>query len=195
MQRDKEGHEVDQGIFLAHVLADARIGTHLCHAMLLPRPETAELLGEVRRRRPPRSRRRDASSSRARPRSSPEQSALTSTPRTTRRSMLTEIAVDLAILDPADRDRGAARRRTCEHPKYRGRRMLGSGINLTHLYHGKIPFIWFLQRDLGIRAQDSCAASRARDVPPDDVHGHTASKSRGSPWSTASPSAATARFC
>jgi len=26
--------------------------------------------------------------------------------------------------------------------------LLGSGINLTHLYHGKVPFIWYLQRDL-----------------------------------------------
>src|SRR5882672_8671352 len=34
MQRDKEGHEVDQGIFVSRVLADARSGTHLCHAML-----------------------------------------------------------------------------------------------------------------------------------------------------------------
>ncbi|MGH6925376.1 MAG: hypothetical protein ACRED5_16740, partial [Propylenella sp.] len=40
---EREGHEVDQGIFLAHVLADERRGTHLCHSMLLQRPEAAEL--------------------------------------------------------------------------------------------------------------------------------------------------------
>ncbi len=42
-QRDKDGAEIDQGLFLAHVLADEASGMHLCHAMLLPRPEAAEL--------------------------------------------------------------------------------------------------------------------------------------------------------
>src|SRR5256885_11542891 len=49
-----------------------------------------------------------------------------------------EVAVDLAILD--------ARTQLCvlrgdivQSGKYRGRRVLGSGINLTHLYHGKVP--------------------------------------------------------
>ncbi len=59
-----------------------------------------------------------------------------------------EICVDLALLD-----RGAEivvlRGAPVEHPKYRGRRIFGAGINLTHLYHGRIPFIWYLQRDLG----------------------------------------------
>src|SRR5258708_5120014 len=44
-QRDKDGVEIDQGIFLAHMLADEKAGTHLCHAMLLPRPESNELVG------------------------------------------------------------------------------------------------------------------------------------------------------
>ena len=29
------------------------------------------------------------------------------------------------------------------------RRVFGAGINLTHLYHGRIPFLWYLVRDLG----------------------------------------------
>ena len=45
-QRDKDGVEIDQGLFLAHVLARPRIGEHLCHAMLLPRPESAALAAE-----------------------------------------------------------------------------------------------------------------------------------------------------
>jgi thioesterase DpgC len=40
-QGDKDGLEVDQGIFLSQVLADPVAGAHLCHAMLLPRPSTA----------------------------------------------------------------------------------------------------------------------------------------------------------
>jgi len=47
LQRDKDGIEIDQGIFLAHVLASERAGTHLCHAMLLPRPESIGLLAKL----------------------------------------------------------------------------------------------------------------------------------------------------
>jgi thioesterase DpgC len=36
------------------------------------------------------------------------------------------------------------------HPKYAGQRILGSGINLTHLYKGKISLVEFmLERELG----------------------------------------------
>src|SRR5262249_37276972 len=35
------------------------------------------------------------------------------------------------------------------HPKHAGRRLFGAGINLTHLYQGKIPYLWYLIRDLG----------------------------------------------
>ena len=45
-QGDKAGAEIDQGLFLAHVLSRPRIGEHLCHAMLLPRPESAALGAE-----------------------------------------------------------------------------------------------------------------------------------------------------
>ena len=41
-------------------------------------------------------------------------------------------------------------RRPATHPKYAGRRIFGSGINLTHLYHGKISLVEFLlERELG----------------------------------------------
>jgi thioesterase DpgC len=60
-----------------------------------------------------------------------------------------EIAIDLALLDPATQIcilRGG----NVEHPKYAGRRLFGAGINLTHLYHGKIRYLWYLERDLGL---------------------------------------------
>ena len=47
LQRDKDGIEIDQGIFLAHVLASETAGRHLCHAMLLPRAETAGYLKKL----------------------------------------------------------------------------------------------------------------------------------------------------
>ena len=42
--KEKQGLEIDQSLLLAHILAHPRCGTHLCHAMLLPRPETAAAL-------------------------------------------------------------------------------------------------------------------------------------------------------
>src|ERR1700724_1310886 len=43
-QRDKDGLEIDQGIFVSHILGHEPAGRHLCHAMLLPRPEADGLL-------------------------------------------------------------------------------------------------------------------------------------------------------
>src|SRR2546427_625159 len=46
LQKEKDGLEIDQGLFLAAVLRGARSGRHLCHAMLLARPEAEALLPE-----------------------------------------------------------------------------------------------------------------------------------------------------
>jgi thioesterase DpgC len=37
-----------------------------------------------------------------------------------------------------------------DHPKYKGRKIFSAGINLTHLYRGKIPFLWYIRRDMGV---------------------------------------------
>src|SRR5262245_30909883 len=48
LQRDKSGLEIDQGLFVSAVLGSERSGRHLCHAMLLPRPEAHDLLAKFR---------------------------------------------------------------------------------------------------------------------------------------------------
>ena len=59
------------------------------------------------------------------------------------------MAVDLVLLDDAI-DVGVVRGAPATHPKYEGRRIFGSGINLTHLYHGKISLVEFMiERELG----------------------------------------------
>jgi thioesterase DpgC len=87
-----------------------------------------------------------------------------------------EIAVDLAILDPAT-EIAVLRGGLLDHPRYRGRRVFGSGINLTHLYRGQIPFVWFLQRDLGFVHKLLRGLARP-EVLPDDAHGPGIEK----PW-------------
>jgi thioesterase DpgC len=60
-----------------------------------------------------------------------------------------ETAVDLVLLDPAI-EVGVLRGGALEHPRYAGRRIFGAGLNLTHLYHGRISFLFFMTRDLGV---------------------------------------------
>jgi (3,5-dihydroxyphenyl)acetyl-CoA 1,2-dioxygenase len=36
-----------------------------------------------------------------------------------------------------------------QHPRYSGRRIFGAGLNLTRLYQGQLPFMFFVTRDLG----------------------------------------------
>ena len=48
-QSEKDGCEIDQGILCNQFLADPECGLHLCHAMLLPREESAEALAKFLR--------------------------------------------------------------------------------------------------------------------------------------------------
>ena len=64
-----------------------------------------------------------------------------------------------------------------EHPKYAGRKIFSAGINLTHLYRGKNPYLWYIRRDMGIvnKIQRGLAMQGAS---PDEVYGGTREK----PW-------------
>ena len=174
-QSNKDGIEIDQGIFLAHMLAGERSGRHLCHAMLLPLPEAAALLprlaadGTVDLGKVSVERHGKASLvTMKNPR------FLNAEDETTLDQM--EIAVDLAILDPVT-EIAVLRGGTLDHPRYRGRRVFGSGINLTQLYRGQIPFVWFLQRDLGFVHKLLRGVARP-EILPDDAHGPGIEK----PW-------------
>ncbi|HJV34332.1 enoyl-CoA hydratase/isomerase family protein, partial [Geomonas sp.] len=59
-----------------------------------------------------------------------------------------EIATDLVLLDP-DIQMGLLRGNPVQHPKYRGRRIFSSGLNLSHLYQGKLPLMFYITRDMG----------------------------------------------
>ncbi|MDQ5850396.1 MAG: enoyl-CoA hydratase/isomerase family protein [Pseudomonadota bacterium] len=147
-QKEKSGIEKAQGEFLAEVLADPDCGMHLCHAMLLPREDSRARLAEYESKG-------SLNLGTALLERQGKASVLTmSNPRflnaedeTTLDAL--EIAVDLALLDRKTEVcvlRGAP----VEHAKYAGRRIFGAGINLTHLYEGKIRYLWYLIRDLGL---------------------------------------------
>jgi len=175
MQREKDGAEIDQGIFLAHILADPAAGAHLCHAMLLPRPESLERLAEFEARGA-----LDLGVATV----TREGKAAIVTLRNPRflnaedeaTLDLQETAIDLAILDP-NSDIAVLRGDVVEHPKYRGRRVFSAGINLTHLYHGKISYAWYIRRDLGLVNKLYRGLARP-DADPDELAGGTTEK----PW-------------
>ncbi|HEX7206237.1 MAG TPA: enoyl-CoA hydratase/isomerase family protein [Xanthobacteraceae bacterium] len=145
----KEGLEIDQGVFIAHVLADERCGMHLVHAMLRPKREAEELLPEFRRTG------RVAIGD-----TTVERKDNVGTVTHGNRAFLNaeddgamaamETAVDLVLLD--DRIQvGVLRGGLLQHPKYQGKRIFNAGINLTHLYYGQISFIEFImERELGL---------------------------------------------
>jgi (3,5-dihydroxyphenyl)acetyl-CoA 1,2-dioxygenase len=174
LQRDRSGVEIDQGLFIAAVLANQKAGRHLCHSMLLPRPESLDLIDQFRRdgvivikgasvRR----------SGRACIVNYVHPRVLNAEDETTLGAM--ESCVDLALLDDAS-DVVVLRGAEVDNPKYRGRRIFGAGINLTHLYHGRIPFIWYLQRDLGYVNKIYRGLGMEGEPPPDECGGATIEK-------------------
>jgi enoyl-CoA hydratase/carnithine racemase len=174
-QGDKDGAEIDQGILVSAMLASPRAGRHLCHAMLLPKPEALARLEELERHG-----RVDLGAAEVF-RDGKASHVVQKNPRHLNAEddetlAAAETAVDLALLDPRTEIcvlRGGA----VQSGGHAGRRVFGSGINLTHLYHGRIPFIWYLERDLGVVNKIYRGLAR-EDAPPEDIAGNTLEK----PW-------------
>jgi (3,5-dihydroxyphenyl)acetyl-CoA 1,2-dioxygenase len=147
-QREKHGLEIDQGIFVAHVLARPDTGFHLMHAMSQPRAEALALLDTFQGTGsvdlgPMRVDRHDTVGTVT----IQNHAFLNSEDDISTGAM--EIAIDLVLLDDGI-DVGVVRGAPAVHRKYDGRRIFGAGINLTHLYYGKIALIEFMiERELG----------------------------------------------
>jgi (3,5-dihydroxyphenyl)acetyl-CoA 1,2-dioxygenase len=148
-QSAKEGLEIDQGFFIAHVLADKAAGNHLIHAMLLPKREATDRIIEFRRTGFV-----DLGSATVERKGKIGQVCLTN-PKFINAEDDTAMAaletgVDLVLLDDQI-EVGVLRGGLVDHPKYSGRRVFNAGINLTHLYYGQISFVEFiLERELGL---------------------------------------------
>ena len=145
LQKDKTGLEIAQGEYLGAVLADPVAGRALVEAMLRPigLSQLDELrstgrvdlgaavverhgnVGVLEMRNP---RHLNAEDDTTLPAS--------------------EMAVDLMLADP-EIEVCVLRGGVVEHPRYAGRRILGAGLNLTHLYQGRISYLFFPVRDLG----------------------------------------------
>jgi thioesterase DpgC len=146
--KDKDGLELHQGLFFSQLLADRAIGLHLLAAMLRPTPFALEHLeqfqaegtldlGPVRV-----DARGDAGYlcfKHLRYLNAEDDETV----------LAQERACDLILLHPGLR-MGVLRGDPVEHPRYKGRRLFSSGLNLTALYQGKLSFLFYVTRDLGL---------------------------------------------
>lgn len=147
-QADREGHEIDQGLFFRAVLRSPLAGPHLIGAMLRPTDRALDLvagfaatgmadLGSVRVERVG----AIAQLTMVRDDCLNAEDA--------RQVEDMETAVDIALLDPGT-EVGVLRGGVMTHPRYRGRRVFSAGINLKELSAGRIGLVDFLlRRELG----------------------------------------------
>ena len=148
LQSAKQGRELDQGLFLSHVLAHERTGMHLIHAMLRPRREALDRVAEFRAKGFV-----DLGGATVERKGKVGHVTLTNAnflnAEDDRATAALETGVDLVLLDDAI-EACVLRGGVVQHPKHAGRRIFNAGINLTHLYYGQISFAEFLiERELG----------------------------------------------
>jgi thioesterase DpgC len=144
---DKTGIELKQGMLAHAFLALPREGTHLTVSMLAPTPLALAHLDEFRTGGhvdlgPVTVTRRGKAGflELRNPRHLNAEDGTTLD--------ATEAGVDLILLDP-EIQVGVFRGGVVDQTKYAGQRVFGAGINLTHLYYGKIDFLFYLLRDMG----------------------------------------------
>jgi (3,5-dihydroxyphenyl)acetyl-CoA 1,2-dioxygenase len=163
-QSEKRGLEVEQGRFLSSLLAHPRAGRHLLQAMLLPRREALERLDDFRA-----TGRADLGLAVVERRGRVGQVELRN-PRFLNAeddgaTAALEVGVDLVLLDP-EIEVGVMRGAHVEHPKYAGRRVFNAGINLTHLYYGRISLVDFMMaREMGLLGKVYRGHWSDRDLP------------------------------
>ncbi|MFF2510430.1 (3,5-dihydroxyphenyl)acetyl-CoA 1,2-dioxygenase DpgC [Streptomyces sp. NPDC058086] len=147
-QADKEGREIDQGIFFRALLADPSVGEHLIDSMLAPTPRALDLLSDFRAEG-----RVDLGSVLVERRDDVAHLTVNNqhclNAEDNRLIDDLETAVDLVLLDDQI-SVGVVRGGVMTHPRYVGRRVFCAGINLKDLHAGRISFVDFLlRRELG----------------------------------------------
>ena len=150
-QKDKDGLEISQGLFLSAVLSKQDIGSHLVRSMLRPTQQALDMLDDFVR-----TGQADLGVVRVQVKDGAahitlhNERYLNSEDDTT--VLPLEVAFDLSLLHP-DVRMGVLRGSVVDHPKYKGRRIFCSGINLTRIYQGRQSFMSFLYRNMSMHAK------------------------------------------
>ena len=145
--KDKEGLEIQQGIFLSALLKNETEGLHLCKSMLLPTQLAENSIEEFEKNG-------KIYLDGASVESFDDYDLVTLknqeflNAEDNRTLLPLEAAIDLAIYSKKN-NICVLRGDKVIHPKYKNKNIFGAGINLTHLYEGKIPFLWYITRDMG----------------------------------------------
>ena len=148
MLADKDGLEIFQGVFISELMASPRIGLHMTNSMLRPVPEALERIDEFRRNGTI-----DLGHARVEARGetgyvyAKHPQYLNAEDNETLGPQ--ELAVDLVLLHP-DLKMGVLRGDLVDHPRYKGRRIFNAGLNLTKVYYGKLPYLFYIVRDMGL---------------------------------------------
>ncbi|MGW6445269.1 (3,5-dihydroxyphenyl)acetyl-CoA 1,2-dioxygenase DpgC [Lentzea sp. NPDC055074] len=147
-QAEKDGLEIDQGVFFREVLRSDLAGPHLVDSMRRATPKALDLLPTFRATgvvelEAVRIERRGGAAHltmcRAHNLNAEDADQVDDL----------ETAVDLVLLDPDVRV-GVLRGGEMSHPRYAGRRVFSAGINLKFLHAGQISLVGFLlRRELG----------------------------------------------
>jgi thioesterase DpgC len=87
-----------------------------------------------------------------------------------------DIATDIAILDP-ETEIAVLRGGVVEHPRYKDRRIFSAGLNLSHVYFGKLSFLFYFHHIIGFEHKIMRGVA-SPDLKPDDILGNTVEK----PW-------------
>ncbi len=150
-QKDKDGLEIVQGLFISAVLSCRDAGSHLVRSMLRPTAQALQLREEFIR-----TGQADLGTVRVQVEGGTahitlhNERYLNSDDDTTVGPL--EVAFDLALLHPEVR-MGVLRGSRVDHPKYKGRRIFCSGINLTRIYQGRQSYVSFLYRNMSMHAK------------------------------------------
>ncbi|MCP4297946.1 MAG: enoyl-CoA hydratase/isomerase family protein [Proteobacteria bacterium] len=148
MQADKDGLEILQGNFISQILREEKSGIHLLTSMLRPKEISLELLGKFKKEG-----KIELEYAKIDLKDGAAHVEFNNTRYLNAEDDLSlidqETVVDLVLLNP-DAQLGVLRGALVDHPRHKGLRVFDSGINLTKIYHGKLPFLFYLIRDFGL---------------------------------------------
>lgn len=147
-QANKEKYELDQGIFFHALLSNKEVGAHLIESALQPRPRSLGLIEQFKKE----ARANLGSVLLERIGCAAHLTVNNQYCLNAEDDRLVddiETAVDLALMDD-EISVGVLRGGVMTHPRYAGKRVFSSGINLKALGAGQISFVDFLlRRELG----------------------------------------------
>jgi (3,5-dihydroxyphenyl)acetyl-CoA 1,2-dioxygenase len=147
----KKGYEISQGIILGELIALPKVGKHLMATMRFPNVKSLTVLSEFEKSgvlelETVRLEKKDGIGYLT----ISNGAYLNAEDDQLNEDM--EVAVDLVLLD-GEIQLGVMRGDLMTHEKYYNKRVFCSGINLTKLYNGELPYLYYVTRELALMSK------------------------------------------